>query len=84
MQAVASVNPLRAVVRFFVHGPGTPDTVPEFPLRCQHCDSAIRLTGVDHPAVRGWMEPIFSDADGHLVCDPRERVLHKPMPSVLG
>lgn len=65
-----------------------PDALPDFPLRCQHCDNLIRLAAV-HPseliaAADDYRGPLFRDAGGHIACDRDHRILHKPMPSVLG
>jgi hypothetical protein len=53
--------------------------VPAFPLRCQHCTAAIRLCNV-----KVTPSPIYIAAAGHLICDHESRILHHPMPSVLG
>jgi hypothetical protein len=85
---VEAVSLARRVLFFFFHNPDhlTPDTLPEFPLRCQHCEAAIRLAAV-HPSERvtvsGHDGALFRDASGHIVCDRQHKILHRPMPSVL-
>jgi hypothetical protein len=56
--------------------------VPPFPLRCQHCNKSIRFA----LGMRGSTYPLFVDPEGHILCDtdPESRLLHRPMPSVLG
>jgi hypothetical protein len=53
--------------------------VPDFPLRCQHCTAAIRLCNIEVTP-----SPVYVDAAGHLLCDHEGRILHRPMPSILG
>lgn len=70
---------VRAAASAFLPGPPVVSQVPEFPLRCQHCTARIRLLTARHPA-----GPVYRDEHGHVVCEPRAHVMHKPMPSVLG
>lgn len=61
--------------------PDTPDHVPDFPLRCQHCNEPIgrsRWNLIDD----GVRVMLFRDASGEYSCAPARP--HKPMPSVLG
>lgn len=57
-------------------------TIPEYPLRCQHCCEHIKLYSVGHDADG----PAFIDPYRSVVCDPMADhiVFHHPMPIVLG
>ncbi len=75
---------LRQAWQTFEKQPKLGDFVPEFPLRCQHCDAPIRL--VRHPgAVTSTHQqlPAFADRCGFYRCCPEHQIPHKPMPSVL-
>ncbi len=68
----------RQAWKTFERQPKLADFVPEFPLRCQHCDTPIRLDDRDRGA------PMFIDEFGFSGCYTGCHVLpHKPMPSVL-
>jgi hypothetical protein len=57
--------------------PDTPDHVPDYPLRCQHCEEPIVL-------VKGnFRSPLYRDPTGVYGCGERRAIPHKPMPSVL-
>lgn len=79
---------VRRALFFFFRNPDndTPDTLPDFPLRCQHCEALIRLVAV-HPSERVTVGDheghLFRDEAGHIACDAEHRILHRPMPSVL-
>lgn len=53
--------------------------VPEFPLRCQHCEKPIKLTKTTKH-----IGSQFSDEDGKFMCETSTFLPHRPMPSVLG
>jgi hypothetical protein len=63
-------------LRSFFHLTRPPETVPEYPLRCQHCCEPIKL---------GKRNPLcYRDAAGLYVCKADTYLPHRPMPSVLG
>lgn len=55
-----------------------PSTVPDFPLRCQHCEKPIQLVG------RSVRIPLYRDRAGFFICETNAYLPHRPMPSVLG
>jgi hypothetical protein len=61
-----------------------PERVPAFMLRCQHCTEMIRLISAADAVSEA--TPVFIDSTGHILCDSksRSRLLHRPMPSILG
>lgn len=59
------------------------DYVPDFPLRCQHCDRPIARSRWNVVA-DGQRVPLFSDPEGYHGCPDDPTRPHKPMPSVLG
>ncbi len=68
----------RQVWKAFERQPKLGDFVPEFPLRCQHCEERIRFTHSQNEALA------FVDEQGFFRCCPRHDTPHRPMPSVLG
>jgi hypothetical protein len=63
--------------------PDTPDHVPDYPLRCQHCDEPIVLAHAADVATWGLLDQtLYADQEGHYAC-PGFAFPHKPMPSVL-
>jgi hypothetical protein len=59
-----------------------PERVPVFMLRCQHCTEMIRLISAADAVSEA--TPVFIDSTGHILCDSESRLLHRPMPSILG
>jgi len=62
----------------FYAGPAlTPDALPPYPLRCQHCPEPIEFVG--------WCGgSMFADPAGRITCDAEQHIPHRPMPSILG
>ena len=59
------------------------DYVPDFPLRCQHCEEPLRFVTIpERPDGSHLDSPSFRAPDGSCCCRPG--IPHKPMPSVLG
>jgi MarR-like DNA-binding transcriptional regulator SgrR of sgrS sRNA len=69
-------------VRWHLGEPVAPERVPAYMLRCQHCPASIRLISTAAPVPEA--TSVFIDAEGHMLCPTDERLLHRPMPSVLG
>lgn len=69
-------------VRWHLGEPTAPERVPTFMLRCQHCEARIKLISSAAPVPES--TSVFIDSTGHILCDSTSRILHRPMPSVLG
>lgn len=56
--------------------------VPEYPMRCQHCDARIKLYAVPAPGA----EATYAAPDKSTVCEPlsTDLIFHRPMPSIFG
>ncbi len=67
----------RQAWKTFERQPKLADYVPEFPLRCQHCEASIRFAYSRSEALA------FVDTAGSYRCCPRHDTPHRPMPSVL-
>jgi hypothetical protein len=65
------------VVKFFNRRRRAFDRVPDFPLRCQHCEKPIRFVkNTKH------IGPKFADEDGVYMCEAEIYLPHRPMPSI--
>jgi hypothetical protein len=69
-------------LRWHLGEPVAPPQVPEYLLRCQHCPAMIRLIRASDGAPGS--TSVFIDNEGHILCPTSDRLLHRPMPSVLG